>query len=82
MFERIGGFGPAQKKMVCLLNLAHLISGFHALCYTFIAEDPGWHCAQSKDLSRNNVCAMVEQGSCTPQYSSEFTSIVSEVRWC
>lgn len=76
--ERIGSFGPSQRKIVCLINCAHLAASFHALCYTFIAEDPGWHCAQSQDLSRN-ACAMVEQGACFPQYSSDFTSIVSEV---
>lgn len=77
--ERIGGFGAAQKKIVCLVNLAHLAASFHALSYTFIAENPGWHCAQSEQQPMN-YCARVDDGSCVPKYSSDFTSIVTEVR--
>jgi hypothetical protein len=77
VIERIGGFGAAQKKIVCLVNLAHLATACHALSYTFLTEAPGWHCPQ---YSGKNSCAMVDVRSCAPKYSADFTSIVSEVR--
>ena len=81
VIERIGGFGAAQKKIVCLVNFAHIAVAFHALSYTFIAEDPGWLCAQSGDQLSKNACAMVTDGSCAPKYTSDFTSIVTEVQY-
>ena len=78
--EKIGGFGPAQIKIVFLVNLAHFICAFHAMLYTFIATDPGWFCTE-KVQDGPDGCALVETGACTPEYyTSNFTSIVSEVR--
>ena len=77
VIERIGGFGRGQKKIVYLANLAHLLASFHALSYTFITDDPGWTCPPFKHPER--VCALVKNGTCTPQYSDDFTSIVTEV---
>jgi hypothetical protein len=76
VIERIGGFGAAQKKVVCLVNLAQLATAFHALSYTFLAEAPSWHCPE---VQQKNSCAIVGARSCAPKYSADFTSIVSEV---
>jgi hypothetical protein len=80
VIEKIGGFGPTQKKIVWLLNAASLFGSFHTLLYTFLTDDPGWRCGQQS----KSACEMVDAGTCTPNYSSEFTSIVSEVKkaWC
>ena len=80
VMDKIGGFGPAQMKIVALVNLAHIVSGFHALIYSFIATDPGWICTEKNQTSLDD-CALVEKGTCTQEfYSNNFTSIVSEVR--
>ncbi len=79
--EKIGELGPAQMKIVCLANLAHVICGFHVLVFSFIATDPGWFCPQNKDQDGLGDCTLVEEGTCTPEYyTKNFTSIISEVR--
>lgn len=87
--EKIGEFGPSQKKIFCLLNIAHVFCAFHILAFSFIGDGPDWSCVQpgndgmttpaieNTDL---NVCKMFKEGTCTPQFSSEYTSIETEVQ--
>ena len=86
----IGDFGPSQKKVYFLVSLAHVYTAFHAFVVLFIGTDPGWKCVPSsssglEDASGNvlrdsaTMCSYYEKKYCTPEYSTEYTSIVTEV---
>lgn len=82
---RIGGFGPAQKKIFYSVALVQSVCAVHLLSMPFIGADPGWSChvqteEGSKELAEESEkCLSYEQDGCTPVYSKEFTSIVTEV---
>ena len=78
VFNQIGGFGRAQIKIVVPLNFLHIACGLQVILYTFIGEDPGWSCPDTDTTATDN-CARVSEGSCTPEFSKDFTSIVTEV---
>lgn len=75
--ERIGGFGPGQKRILLYANSVHVFAALHVLCYSFIADDPGWTCPRGLS-DPAEACEMVKSGSCTPIFNSSFTSIVTE----
>lgn len=80
VFDKIGGFGWAQMKIVYPVNMAHFVVACHVLLYSFVGEDPGWSCPQSGDeITSSDSCALVSDGTCTPKFSEDFTSIVTEV---
>ena len=80
VLEEIGELGPAQLKIVGLVNLASVVCAFHFLVFSFITADPGWFCPENNQTELES-CAIVEEGTCTPKYyGNNFTSIVSEVR--
>ena len=72
VLSHIGDFGPAQKKIYFLISLTHLYLGFHTLILSFIGTDPGWRCEGA-------AMKCSELGHCTPEYLTEYTSIVTEV---
>lgn len=82
---KIGGFGPAQKKIFYSVGLLQSLCAVHLLSMPFIGADPGWSChVQTEDGARGLVeeaekCLSYEQSGCTPVYAKEFTSIVTEV---
>lgn len=82
---KIGGFGPAQKKIFYSVSLLQSLCAVHLLSMPFIGADPGWSChlrteEGSKELvEESEKCLSYEQSGCTPVYSNEFTSIVTEV---
>jgi len=91
VLSHIGDFGRAQKKIYFLVSLTHVFLGFHTLILSFIGTDPGWKCVPGKiqgiPLKNGNVlqgttskCFDLEQGHCTPEYLTEYTSIVTEVK--
>ena len=84
--ERIGEFGPSQKRIFFLVNLCQVYAALTAFALSFAGNDPGWKC---KTTSKEEVitdpdlrCLRYEQGECEPVYSKEFTSIVTEVCTC
>jgi len=79
VLEEIGGFGRFQAKVVFLLNLGHIACGLVAMCITFVGAPPEWSCEERSDIVDDDQCERLEEGTCTPKYSQEFTSIVSEV---
>ena len=93
VFGRIGGLGATQKKIFLLISLPHIWCTFQVLAISFIGTDPGWNCtkplARARDSGGVDVrlltdheakCAYYERGECVPQYSKDYTSIVTEVR--
>ena len=80
VLQKIGGFGWAQKKIVYTIIFIHIITGFHLFAYTFIGEDPGWSCPGTEgEHGSADLCREVGEGTCTPEFSKNFTSIVTEV---
>ena len=90
--QRIGDLGLVQKKILFLTGLPHIWGTFHVLALIYIGTDPGWKCTASietrnsghnravESLSDPDVkCAYYEQGECSPEFSKEYTSIVTEV---
>lgn len=76
VFARIGDFGWSQKKIFYILCLCQTYLGFHVLILTFIGEEPEWSCGGKNQVLR---CPPFEKGECAPEYSDEFSTIVSEV---
>ena len=80
VFNEIGAFGFAQKKIYYLMNAVHIFMGFHVLCLSFIGADPGWTCAEYPNINNQSfMCAQYELGKCKPQFNTSFTSILTEV---
>ena len=86
VLEKIGDFGPSQRRIYYLICLTHLWIPTVILLPSFTGVDPGWSCVvdESNQLQAvtdiHSRCRYYEQGSCTPDYSTEFTSIVTQVR--
>ena len=91
-FQHIGDLGLIQKKIFFLIGLPHVWGAFHVLALTYIGTDPGWKCTAPKTRNSGHIgvaveslsdpdakCAYYEQGECLPEFSKEFTSIVTEV---
>ncbi len=76
VFERIGGFGRAQKKIYYLMNSVHIAAGLHTMILTFIAIKPKWSCLTGQQGS----CTQFNLGECEPQYDPTVSSIIAEVR--
>ncbi len=77
VFEKIGGFGRAQKKIYYLMNSAQIAAGFHTLILTFIAIVPEWSCGNKQG---QGVCTQFDLGDCKPKYDPSVSSIIAEVR--
>lgn len=77
VFTRIGDFGSAQKKIFYILCTCQIFLGCHALALAFIGPEPEWSCDGKED--ERERCTAFEKKDCSPLYSNEFTSIVSEV---
>ena len=93
--QQIGGFGRAQKKAVLFMCLTEMVVTLMFMSGTgvFTGIDPGheWVCQQQQQLpvrvqgevvdgDPEKVCAAFEAGTCTPKFSNDFTSIVTEVK--
>ena len=76
VFAKIGDFGSSQKKIFYILCLCQIYLGFQMLIITFIGPESQWTCGGKNQVLR---CPAFEKGECTPEYSDDFTSIVSEV---
>ncbi len=92
VFDKIGDFGFAQKKIFYLVNiLVHPLAGFQTLLIFFIGLDPDWSCTDSTVSSGSakprllfgsidpKACELFEKGQCKPIFEDDFTSIVTSV---
>ncbi len=76
VFERIGGFGRAQKKIIYLMSLTHIAAGFHTMILTFIGIKPSWVCENEQEN-----CLLFDSGKCEPQFDPTLSSIIVEVSY-
>ena len=84
VLKRIGGFGPAQKRIYFLIAAMHVFGfGLQGLTVVFVGEEPAWTCGGHEELEPEGTgtpCQRFEAGTCTPSYQPNFTSIVTEVK--
>ena len=89
VWTHIGEFGPSQKLIFYCLCLAQVFASLQVFIFSFIGVDPGWKCSMLSTKMDDSItvgledpsakCQYYEQGECMPEYSKEFTSIVTEV---
>lgn len=88
IFQQIGDLGPSQRRVLFLVCLVDTYAALHTLNIAFIGTDPGWRCLReaSEDDAKGydevdaaSKCLHYEHGECTPVYSEEYTSLVTEV---
>ena len=72
----IGEFGPYQRRLYILVNLAIIPAAFQMLMNIFVARSPQWNCS---GLNSTETCPMEGQPCETIRYTSTYTSIASEV---
>lgn len=72
----IGEFGPHQRRLYVLLNLSLIPAAFQLLLQVFAGAEPSWSCLNS---SANETCPRNKSHCLEIQYTSKFTSIVTEV---
>lgn len=81
---RIGELGRAQWKILILLQLSNTFIALTQMTLPFVGRNPGWNCTSS-DAARlpssvsSRKCLLYEHGECTPEFSKEYTTIVTEV---
>lgn len=71
----IGEFGPHQRRLYVLLNLSLIPAAFQLLLQVFAGAEPSWSCLNS---SANETCPRNKSHCLEIQYTSKFTSIVTE----
>ena len=84
MWTHIGEFGSSQKLIFYCLSLVQIFACFPVFIFNFVGVDPGWRCRSGVgEASSTTVvtakCQLFKEGNCVPEYSKEFTSIVTEV---
>ena len=83
VFDEIGQFGRYQKKVFVWYTVYQMLASYFMMVVTFAGRTPQWHCGRDGDYTGSTTdemnCRLYEAGECTPKYSAEFTSIVSEV---
>lgn len=72
----IGEFGPYQKRLYILVNLAIIPAAFQMLMNIFIAREPQWNCTT---LNTSQTCPKEGRSCGTIRFTSSYTSIASEV---
>ena len=77
VFTKIGDFGSSQKRIFYILSTCQTFIGFHVLILAFIGPEPVWNCVGNGGQVVG--CPAYERGECSPVYSDEFSSIVSQV---
>ena len=84
----VGEFGPSQKLIFYCLCLAQVFASLQVFIFSFIGVDPGWKCNMLPTKVDDSItvledpsakCLHYERGECAPEYSKEFTSIITEV---
>lgn len=77
VYRKIGEFGPSQKKIVYPLFVYYALSGFPVLLLAFIGVAPEWSCRDALEEGEDR-CSAFDKGHCTPVYTSEYGTIVTE----
>ena len=84
VWTHIGEFGSSQKLIFYCLSLVQIFACLQVFIFNFVGVDPGWRCRTGVgETSTTTVvtanCQLYKEGKCVPEYSKEFTSIVTEV---
>ena len=82
ILSRIGELGRAQWKILVLLQLTSTFVALTQMTLPFVGRNPGWNCTSSDATlppSHSSKCLLYERGECTPKFSKDYTSIVTEV---
>ena len=84
MWTHIGEFGSSQKLIFYCLSLVQIFACLQVFIFNFVGVDPGWGCRTgvgetSSTTAVTAKCQLYKEGKCVPEYSKEFTSIVTEV---
>ena len=81
VFDKIGQFGRYQKRVFVWYAVYQLVASYFMMVITFAGRTPQWDCVRDDTVptSDETSCRLFEAGKCVPKYSTEFTSIVSEV---
>ena len=84
VFDVIGQFGRYQKRVFIWYGMYQMAAAYFTMAVTFAGRTPQWHCVRGNDDNTGATiddtgCRLFEAGECAPKYSTEFTSIVSEV---
>ena len=91
ILEEIGSFGFFQKRNSLLLGLIIFVLTFQTVSMVFIGGEPTWRCALNSSVcTRNGTIgfddnyheARCNMSSDDWEFTTEFTSIVTEVRRC
>jgi hypothetical protein len=72
----VGEFGPHQKRLYILLCLSIVPASIQLLLLVFVAAEPKWICLNSPS---NSTCPNNRSHCLERQYTTKFTSIVTEV---
>lgn len=89
ILEEIGSFGFFQKRNSLLLGLIIFVLTFQTVSMVFIGGEPTWRCAQNSSVcTRNDTISPEDKyynARCNMstndwEFTTEFTSIVTEVR--
>ena len=82
VFDKIGQFGRYQKRVFVWYAVYQMAASYFMMVVTFAGRIPQWDCARDNTVgptTDDTRCRLFEAGECAPKYSTEFTSIVSEV---
>ena len=74
----IGEFGSHQRRVYALLNFSLVPAAFQLLLQVFVGAEPEWICLKSVS---NETCPLNKSHCTEIQFTSKFTSIVTEVRF-
>ena len=89
ILEEIGGFGFFQKRNAVFLGLIIFVLTFQTVSMAFIGGEPTWRCTANSSVCMQNATispdddyykARCNMSSDDWEFTTEFTSIVTEVR--
>ena len=89
ILEEIGGFGFFQKRNAVFLGLIIFVLTFQTVSMVFIGGEPTWRCTANSSVCMQNATispdddyykARCNMSSDDWEFTTEFTSIVTEVR--
>ena len=89
ILEEIGGFGFFQKRNAVFLGLIIFVLTFQTVSMVFIGGEPKWRCTANSSVCMQNATispdddyykARCNMSSDDWEFTTEFTSIVTEVR--
>ena len=79
VFDKIGHFGPYQRKLCLSIGCLQFLFAFHMIHMVFIGAEPNFYCAVGGVKLIRGCPASNETCEKATFTGSNFTSIVSEV---